>query len=220
MDDPEELKNAYPGWNSRGYLPHFDDGLKFQFLTWRLADSLPARALERLSNEPPTPEGEANYRRRLEQWLDAGHGSCVLRDPAVAGIVQGACFYFAGERYELHAWCIMPNHVHVLIHTIAPFTIVQIEHSWKSYTAHEINKALKRSGKLWQKDGWDRFIRDEKHYLRTVEYIEENPVKAKLCRGSSEWLWSSANAAAKEALHARGTRALPASLSIDDRKSR
>src|SRR5262249_328765 len=99
----------------------------------------------------------------------------------------------------------------VLMNTLEPHTLKTIEHSWKSYTAHEINKALGRKGKLWQKDGWDRFIRDEEHYMRTLDYIEDNPVNARLCRERVQWYGSSANAASKEARDARETRALPAS---------
>ena len=206
--DVEKHRTTHPGWHTRGYIPHYDDGLKIQFLTWRLNDSLPKTALKRLSDELQTPEGDAHYRRRLEQWLDAGHGSCTLREATPARIVQSSLLHFAGLRYELHAWCIMPNHVHVLMHTLDQFTIGQIEHSWRSYTSHEINKANIRVGQLWQRDVWDR---DHDHYRRAIDYIELNPVKACLCTVKENWLWSSANPASKEAVEARGTRALPAS---------
>ncbi len=84
----------------------------------------------------------------------------------------------------------MPNHVHALVQ---PFTeLGEIEHSIKSYTANKINKFLNRSGTLWQKEVFDRYIRDFEHYERTVAYIENNPVKARLCGKAEDWQFGSA----------------------------
>ena len=109
---------------------------------------------------------------------------------------------FDGERYQLIAWCIMPNHVHVLIQpTIELGKVVQ---SWKSYTGrwaleHNAELGLGVPGKaFWMREYWDRFIRDERHYESVVEYIHNNPVKAGLCRSPAEWKWSSANPGSAE----------------------
>lgn len=108
------------GWYRR-FLPHRDDSGLIQFITYRLADSLPQAALDRLESELaalPPERMEPERRRRIEAWLDAGHGSCVLRDPAAAQIVVEAWRHFDGERYDLLAWVVMPNHVHVLARCI------------------------------------------------------------------------------------------------------
>jgi putative transposase len=96
------------GWHSRGYLPHFDSPETVQFVTFRLADSLPAAVAEALGHR------EDNV-HRIERELDAGLGACWLGKPEIASLVQDALLHFDGERYRLIAWCLMPNHVHVVI---------------------------------------------------------------------------------------------------------
>jgi len=181
-------------------LPHFD-GLHFvQSVTYRLADSIPQTKLAELQEElEHLPENlrEIERRKRIEEWLDAGMGCCALAHPAVARYVQDSFLHFHGERYHLHAWCIMPNHVHVLLEPITELaTIVK---GWKSYTARWVLKkneelALKipASNTLWMREYWDRYIRDAEHYRKTVEYIHYNPVKAGLCDVAEAWPWSSA----------------------------
>jgi REP element-mobilizing transposase RayT len=86
----------------------------------------------------------------------------------------------------------MPNHVHVLFTPDAGFKMSAISHSWKSFTANQCNKVLKRTGRFWQKEPFDRYIRNERHYNNALAYIENNPVKAQLCETPEDWLWSSA----------------------------
>src|SRR5271168_2855134 len=110
------------GWYSRGYLPHYDTEKLLQSVTYRLADSLPQEKLRQLEDElhdHPANRREAERRKRIEAWLDAGLGCCALRHPEVARYVQDSFLHFHGERYQLHAWCVMPNHVHVLIEPLA-----------------------------------------------------------------------------------------------------
>lgn len=99
-------------WYSRGYLPHFDHPGLIQMITYRLADALPAAVLLRLKAEA---KDDSEKRRRLEAYLDAGHGSCSLRDPKIARIVEDAFLHFDGQWYKLLEWVVMPNHVHVLV---------------------------------------------------------------------------------------------------------
>ena len=188
-------------WRSRGYLPHYDELGKMQSITFRLADSLPQSKLIRLKEELlhlPQKEQEIERRKWIERWLDAGMGCCALRHPRVAEIVQETLLRFDGERYRLMAWCIMPNHVHVLIE--ARMELGKIVQSWKSYTgrwalAHNAELGLGVPGKhFWIREYWDRFIRNKKHFEAVVDYIHANPVKAKLCRSSEKWMWSSAYA--------------------------
>jgi putative DNA methylase len=184
-----------PLWYSRGYLPHFDQECRTQTMTFRLYDSLPQSLLDEWREELRlVPEREANreHRKRIDAYLDQGYGSCFLRDQRLAAIVQAALLRFNGERYALHAWVVMPNHVHTLYTPLPGWELSQIAHSWKSYTANECNKVLKRKGEFWQREPFDRFIRDRRHFDRALGYIENNPVKAGLCAWPEDWRWSSA----------------------------
>jgi putative DNA methylase len=157
-------------------------------VTFRLADSLPRAILEdRLANET-----SALRRGRFESLLDAGHGETILAQPDAGAIVEGALLHFDRARYGLHAWCVMPNHVHVLLTPGPGFALSAIVHAWKSFTAKAINRVLRRQGRLWWEEYFDRAIRDDEHFERARWYIEENPVKAMLCAAPSDWPFSSA----------------------------
>ena len=183
------------GWHSRGYLPHFDGGEIAQTVTFRLFDSMPQAVLnqwkEELAQLPPDAF-DRERRKRIDAYLDRGYGSCYLRAEHLAQIVQEALLHFDGERYALHAWVVMPNHSHVLFTPKAKHDMTEITHSWKSFTAHECNQELQRSGEFWQHESFDRFIRDEKHFANAIAYIQNNPVKAGLCERAEDWQWSSA----------------------------
>ncbi|HEU0175254.1 MAG TPA: transposase [Blastocatellia bacterium] len=184
-----------PGWYSRGYLPHFDAEGQTQTVTFRLFDSMPQGVLDGWReeiNSLPKKEYDLERRKRIDAYLDQGYGSCYLRDGRIAEIVQNALLHFDGERYFLHAWVVMPNHVHVLYTPQAGRELSQIAHSWKSYTANACNKALARKGEFWQPEAFDRYIRDERHFANAVSYIENNPIKAGLCDKPEDWRWSSA----------------------------
>lgn len=143
-------------------------------------------------------------RKKLDAMIDEGRGSCLLRQPQHAEIVQNALTHFDGDRYRMIAWVVMPNHVHVMIEQVVGFQLAEIVGSWKSFTAKEINKTEHRSGPVWAREYFDRFIRDEQHYLDAVSYIENNPVKARLGQNPGDWQFSSAF---KES--AGGTPAVP-----------
>lgn len=91
-------------------------------------------------------------RRRIVEYEDAGHGVCVLHKEAIAALVENALLYFDGQRYRLIAWCIMPNHVPVLIETFSDHRLDQIVHSWKSFTSQKANKILAKRGPFWARD--------------------------------------------------------------------
>ncbi len=185
-------------WHSRGYLPHFSGDAVTQLVTYRLVDSMPQEVLARWSEElkhlPPT-EFDLEKRKRIDAYLDQGYGNCYLKDERIAALVQENLLFADNGRYRLYAWCIMPNHVHVLFTPSTSQELGKIVHSWKSYTAHECNKLLNRTGEFWQKEMYDRYIRDEKHFATAIRYIENNPVKAGLCASPEDWLWSSAGSA-------------------------
>ena len=183
-----------------------------QSLTFRLADSLPASVVARwqweLGNRPES--AAADLRRRAEKYLDAGHGECWLRRPDIAQVTEDALLHVDGQRYRLLAWCVMPNHVHALIETGGGFPLADIIHSWKSFTAHQANKLLRRQGEFWQREYLDRYLRNAEHYAQAVAYIEENPVKAGLARVKTDWSWSSARVRAAQAGTTGSAGILPA----------
>jgi REP element-mobilizing transposase RayT len=131
-------------------------------------------------------------RRRVEAYLDQGHGCCYLRDRTVAEMVQNALLFHGGTKYKLVAWVVMPNHAHMLCTPRVEHSLADIMHSVKSFTSSEANKILNRSGRFWQKEYFDRYIRNATQFARTVAYIESNPVKANLCDRSEAWPFSSA----------------------------
>lgn len=180
-------------WHSRGYLPHVDADRLVQFVTFRLADSMPQKVLDRwredLANGQVT---DADFRRRIETYLDQNYGACTLKDDRIANAIEETLLKFDGERYRLLAWVIMPNHVHILIEKIDGIALSDIMHSIKSFTAHEANRLLDRKGRFWSKEYFDRYIRSGRHYAAVVRYIEDNPVKARLCRKHEDWRFGSA----------------------------
>ena len=197
---PDGETPASPGkkhWRSRDYMPHFEGDRVQQFITYHLADSLPVAALSRMAaelEELPDDERKIVKRERLQGFLDAGIGSCALSDARCARIVQNAFLHGDGQRYQLIAWVVMPNHVHALIEPCDGWTLDRIVHSWKSFTAHEIAKLAggtpaSPGGHLWHREYWDRYIRDERHYRDTVAYIENNPIRAGLCQNFADWPW-------------------------------
>ena len=93
----------------------------------------------------------------------------------------------------------MPNHVHVVIEMLDGYSLTKVVWSWKSFTAKQANRALRRSGPFWDVDYFDRYMRNEEHLYRTIEYVEHNPVKAGLCSTPAEWAWSSARFRATKA---------------------
>ncbi|MGH8476298.1 MAG: REP-associated tyrosine transposase [Methylococcales bacterium] len=189
------------GWYSRGYLPHFDAPGTLQFITFRLADSLPRQVLDQLECEltqHPLSIRDRERRKKIEEWLDSGLGCCALKHPRMAEAMQQTLRKFDGERYRLIAWCIMPNHVHCLIEPA--MSLPKIVQSWKSFTGRW---ALARNAELglgvpvpakhfWMREYWDRYIRDEAHFHSAVKYIHDNPVKAGLCHAHRDWPWSRA----------------------------
>ncbi len=178
-------------------LPHWQQGEAWVFVTWRLADSLPREKLDQWKverdkwckrhPEPWDEKTESEYHerfsRQIDDWLDQGSGSCVLKDPANAKIVADALRHFDGKRYEIASFVVMPNHVHVMFRPLGDHALPDIVRSWKGFTAREINKRIGKTGALWQDEYWDRLIRSEWHFLKVEEYIRENPANARL----KEW---------------------------------
>ncbi|MFL6374536.1 MAG: REP-associated tyrosine transposase [Pyrinomonadaceae bacterium] len=131
-------------------------------------------------------------RRRIEGYVDSGYGSCFLRDRRVAAIVRDTLLFHHNTKYILHAWVIMPNHAHILAQPLKGVHLPKLVHSIKSYSAQKANEVLSRTGKFWQHDFFDRYIRSTRHFSAVLRYIHNNPVKAGLCTRPEEWEFSSA----------------------------
>jgi REP element-mobilizing transposase RayT len=187
---PEESALGFKGWYASKQLPHFDSPGTRQFITYRLADALPATR-RREWEAFLALEDDQEKQRKIEAYLDKGYGDCHLRDPRIADLVQENFCHHDGVKYQLLAWVVMPNHVHVLFETWK-VPMGEVLKSWKSYTASAANKLLKRTGAFWEEGYFDRFLRDDEHYRRVVRYIEGNPAKARLVKTPEDWVWSSA----------------------------
>jgi len=175
-------------------LPHLEAGNKPQFITWRTEDSIPIAVLEawkaELAGKTDSERG-AELARRTEKYCDECHGECLLRDPRAARKVQEVLLYDHMLKYTLHAWVVMPNHVHVLLTPNPDVKLFSIMRRLKTVSSTAVNRLFGRSGQFWQIDYFDRMQRDSEHFARTKHYIEWNPVKAKLCTDPSMWTWSS-----------------------------
>lgn len=205
----EEKAMGFLGWHERGYLPHCDYPALVQFVTFRLADSMPASRRGEWEHLLAI-EDVRKKRTKLEEYLDRGIGGCHLRDPRTAKLTEDALLHFHGQRYELLAWCVMPNHVHALVQ-IWQTPLWKIVQSWKHYIQTRANRLLperrlpaRRDGDAkreapcrrpvlqWQREYWDTFMRDEEQQRTAIRYIENNPLKVKLCRTPEGWAFSSA----------------------------
>src|SRR5262249_23286311 len=154
---PKDEAAGFRGWYSRGYLPHFDAPGVQQFVTYRLADAMPA---ERRSEWEAFRhlDDEREKRKKFEEYLDRGYGEWCLRDPGIDALVQENLLYFDGKDYRVLAWAIMPNHVHALVE-IWQKPLSEVVQSWKSYTAKKANILLRRTGAFWQEDYFDTYMR-------------------------------------------------------------
>ena len=160
-------------------------------VTVRLHDSMPAE--RRHEWEAILRLRDATQRQsRLQTYLDAGYGSCWLRESRIAALVEAALWYHDGSRYRLLAWVVMPNHVHVVFHQMQGHPLPGVVHSWKSYSAREANRLLGREGPFWYREYHDRYMRDERHLERAIAYVHANPVQAGLVSVPGDWPFSSA----------------------------
>jgi REP element-mobilizing transposase RayT len=166
-----ELRRLIAVTNRHG-LVHWQADQGTYFVTFSLFDALPVQIARQ-------------GRRQVEELLDLGRGAAYMVDRAVATIVFDALKFFHGDRYFLHALCVMPNHVHVVFRTAPRGSLDKILHSWKSYTAKEANRILGRTGTFWEREWRDSLISDEKELAAACAYVLGNPAKA----GLLEWKW-------------------------------
>jgi len=183
-------------------LPHWTCDYAIYHVSFRLVDAVPKSVQEQWRLKRLAIIANAKtYSRSLtveevlqlnklngqviEQYLESGYGSCHLGKPNVAIVVADTLKHFDEKRYILHAWCIMPNHIHIIVEPKLGFALSNIIHSWKSFTANIINKEMNSRGQFWQKDAYTHIIRSEKEYHFQVDYTWKNPDKA----GLKDWQW-------------------------------
>ena len=183
LDKQSEIKIA------TGDLPHWHQDGKLQFVTFRLADSLPQtkitllkQEIEKFTAEHPRPWDEdvtKEYWRIIgpveNKLLDNGYGSCILKDPRIREIVSDAILFHDGKSCDIVSFVIMPNHVHILMQLRGASTVMGIMHSIKSFTASKINNFFGKTGSVWKREYFDRMIRSESHFRNCLDYILENP---------------------------------------------
>ena len=173
----------------KSHLPHMHQDETMQFVTFRLADSLPksvcqdfydrVKLFKAANPEPWNRTVKLMYWKEFgpmqQQYLDNGYGECWLKYSACREILIDAIAFKDNVNYIVDSYVIMPNHVHILFQPIGMNKTESILHSIKSYSANKINKLVGRSGKLWMKESFDRMIRDEDDHKRKYLYILENP---------------------------------------------
>ena len=189
------------------HLPHWQPRDAIFFVTFRLKNSLPNEVIEALreerEHEKQNQLDEQHYFERWEEFLDkAQFGPRWLLQPEIADIVKEAMHYRDGKVFDLHAFCIMSNHVHVVFEPLSRAEchsalrseyhsdLHKIMQSLKRHTARQANISLGREGAFWQDESYDHVIRDNEEYARIINYILENPVKAGLVSRWEEWRWT------------------------------
>jgi 1-hydroxy-2-methyl-2-(E)-butenyl 4-diphosphate synthase len=213
----ETAATIHPDWSqltrkTSTHLPHWRIPGATYAVTFRLDDALPESALREYrerheilarrmeieleradSRDALKPllqiraELEALQIEVIESALQQGHGKCHLRDAAIATLVKDALQFFDGQRYDLVAWSVMPNHVHVILRPLPGHELEEIVQSWKSFTAKRANAILGKTGTFWQEEYYDHLIRDGGDFEAQVRYVLENPLKG---RASAEWTGS------------------------------
>jgi REP element-mobilizing transposase RayT len=195
MESPHRNDLRDAGWHSRGYLPHFDGLAIPQFITLRLFDSVPDAVLRSWMRELDVLNSKKDQiilQKRIEKYIDQGYGEAFMKIHRVAEMVQKDLLYYDGQSYRLSSWVVMPNHIHFLVTRFDAIELADIMQSFKSLTSHKANRTLRRKGQFWMEDYFDRYIRNAEHFMEAVRYIENNPVKARLCKKPEDWPFSSA----------------------------
>jgi putative transposase len=160
------------------HLSHWTTEEGTYFVTFRQADALSPELARRIRERP-------GAHLLTDRFLDKGKGSCVLLDRRAARIVEDALRFFDCERYRLHGWCVMPNHVHVALRTAPGVELGSVTKSWKGFTGRRINQLLGRSGEFWQGESFDSLLSDQNELSHALAYIANNPVRARLI----DWPW-------------------------------
>lgn len=193
----------------RRHLPHIHPEGHSLFITFNLADSIPMDIWQELKQQreqelqKAAPEQRYKIQKKFfgkyDEWLDrAAYGNHWLTQANIAQIVADELHRIDGERYRLMTYCIMPNHVHLLLESLIMETaahhgmsknypVTETLRLLKGRTARACNLVLQRGGKFWQHESYDHYVRDEEEMGRVITYIINNPVKAGLVNEWADW---------------------------------
>jgi len=208
----------------RRNLPHYQPPNASYFITFRLAGSLPHKIINNLISlyknkeillkdiKDPVERRKKTYILKkkyfgtFDKFLDSSNcGPMWLQEDKIAAIMCDAIKYRDNKLYELICYCIMPNHVHLVIRIEEDekgiqnslkseekdlYRITKILQRLKEYTAHEANIILRRKGQFWHRENYDHVIRNDKEFGNIVNYVLMNPVKAGLVKEWTDWKWS------------------------------
>ena len=181
----------------RRNLPHLYYNEGTYFITYRLADSLPLDFLKKLHDEIKSFNAELSIKekrifRKYDELLDKGtYGKKYLSLPSVAEEAIQPIHFVDGKEYKLLCYCIMPNHIHLVFRLLPTNSgISKIMQSIKRISGRECNKVLKRKGKFWQVESFDRLIRTDRELFNVIKYVLDNPINAELVMESKEWKYS------------------------------
>jgi REP element-mobilizing transposase RayT len=209
---PEAANPLRSGVHSRGYLPHVRREGASHFVTIRLADALPKEVLLKFEAEQAeklrqlalaTKRGwtvseseeeiRRDFQRKVERYLDKGHGACHLRRAAIADLISHTLLHFDGERYRLDDWVVIPNHVHAVLWPMPNHVLSEILKSWKQFTSRRAKPLVGMGDEpFWQRESYDHWIRNDEKKARICHYVRNNPGTAGLCAAPEEWHWGSA----------------------------
>jgi hypothetical protein len=178
---------------NRGRLPHWEKEEGLYFITFHLADSLPRSVLAKIAERhriletakhnhanllPDQKALLAGYSHaRIEEYFDRGAGSCPFLDMRIAGAMAAALRFREGKHYRLLAWCVMPNHVHVVARLFPGQELAKVVKAWKNFSAKAANQALGRKGQFWQREYYDRLIRNGDELDRAIGTSSKTPPK-------------------------------------------
>ncbi|MDE6825623.1 MAG: transposase [Paramuribaculum sp.] len=189
-DDSPYFDRSLPVDVSQGaFLPHWHQDGKMQFVTFRLADSLPrgrrlelerfAKLFEQRHPRPWDQKIQWEYNRHInnttERLLNAGYGSCLLRHSEVRQIVADTIMYGDGTNYMVEAFVIMPNHVHILLCLSDTCSLDEVMRRIRQFSSRKVNRITGATGNLWMPDYFDRIIRTPNHLAYCLDYIDRNP---------------------------------------------
>ncbi|MBI9069394.1 MAG: transposase [Salinivirgaceae bacterium] len=176
----------------RRKLPHIQPNDAVYFVTFSLKDSLPKHMVAEFSeafgsivgnmmnNTQIKAKAYKQYDEQIEELLHSGkYGNQWFKNPEVAQVIIDCFQYLDGRDFKLVCYCIMSNHVHFIAYNLKK-SLHKIMHSLKSYSANECNKLLNRKGSFWQREYYDRIIRDRNDLAHKIKYIIEKPVKASI----------------------------------------
>jgi len=190
-------------------LPHIQPLYETFFITFRLHGCLPSVAIKNLAEERMVSENRIkntvlnknkkrlellnNNKRNLIKFDNLLHkyqsDKDLLLNKKYANIVENSLHFYDNKNYELIAYCIMPNHVHLLVENVNT-QLFRVLQSIKSFTAKKINEQMNKSGKIWQRESYDHIVRKNSNIEDYINYILQNPVKAGLVKNAENWDYS------------------------------